>query len=546
MSRIRPAHLAIGVSLVLALAGCGGTSSPSPSASGAPGASGTPTAAPTASSGGGTVVWALNYDIVSLDYPFSYDFTTPVVVNNLTEGLLRFDQDENLVPNLATDWQNPDPLTYVYTIRQGVKFWDGNEMTADDVVFSMNRHLDSKVGSYLAGMFANVDSITKTGPWEVTVKMKAPDPLWKYVPATSGGMVTEESWVKAHPDVGKANTGVMGTGPFMFDHWTAGQEIVLKRNPDYWNTARSANIDELDFKVLPETNTIITGLQTGDVNGTFALPYAQFDVVKGMSNVRLTTVASYNIESLVFNVRRAPFTDAKVRQALSYVMDRAGLVQQALRGYGAVAKGPVPPAMFTFAKDTFQTAYDGLPDYSMNLDKAKQLLAESSVPNGFKASITTDNIPEHLSDALALQEAAKALNIDFTIDKVTGEELVSRAFSSDHNYDVLSINWGSDFPDPTGNMLFSFGSDYAAGGANWAGFSDSTFDKLMADQAAATDETSRATLIMQADQELLNQAPWIFLYYPEAGVAMSNDLTGYGVTPIWYWDAIGLNLARAK
>ena len=131
------------------------------------------------------MVIGMNSDIIACDPAFAYDNNTNAVVDQITEGLLAYDQDNKLVSKLAKSWEQVDDVTYKYEIRDDVKFSDGTQMTADDVVFSLNRIKDPSVASYLNWMYANVDSIEKTGDWEVTVKLSTPDALWQYVPATT-------------------------------------------------------------------------------------------------------------------------------------------------------------------------------------------------------------------------------------------------------------------------------------------------------------------------------------------------------------------------
>lgn len=133
------------------------------------------------------MVIGMNSDIIACDPAFAYDNNTNAVVDQITEGLLAYDQDNKLVSKLAKSWEQVDDVTYKYEIRDDVKFSDGTQMTADDVVFSLNRIKDPSVASYLNWMYANVDSIEKTGDWEVTVKLSTPDALWQYVPATTAG-----------------------------------------------------------------------------------------------------------------------------------------------------------------------------------------------------------------------------------------------------------------------------------------------------------------------------------------------------------------------
>ena len=206
------------------------------------------------------MVIGMNSDIIACDPAFAYDNNTNAVVDQITEGLLAYDQDNKLVSKLAKSWEQVDDVTYKYEIRDDVKFSDGTQMTADDVVFSLNRIKDPSVASYLNWMYANVDSIEKTGDWEVTVKLSTPDALWQYVPATTAGHVISQKFYEENKDdFGKPGTGIIGTGPYKFDSWTKEDYLRAVKVADY---IKEAKLDAMiDIFEHPE-NFIVEGIGT--------------------------------------------------------------------------------------------------------------------------------------------------------------------------------------------------------------------------------------------------------------------------------------------
>ena len=175
-------------------------------------------------------------EIVSLDPAYSYDNLTNQVVNQITQGLLYFDYSGQLQPQLCSSWEAVDSTTYVYQIRDDVCFSDGSPMTMEDVLFSLNRHMDEDVASYLAWMYANVDSIEQTGDWEITVHLSVPDAAWQYAFATTAGHIISKEYYEANAEqFGQPGVGVIGTGPYVLDSWTTGSEIKLTYNENYWD-----------------------------------------------------------------------------------------------------------------------------------------------------------------------------------------------------------------------------------------------------------------------------------------------------------------------
>ncbi len=500
----------------------------------------------------GELVVGLQGDIVAVDPAFAYDFTANPVVCEITEGLLKFKDGETLEPNLAESWENPDPLTYIYNIRQDVTFQDGTPMTIDDVIFSMERIRNPDTASYVGWMYANVDTIEQTGDWQITVKLTQPDALWQYVPATTAGHVISKAHAEANADtIGKPETGVLGTGPFKFVSWSTGSEIVLEKYDGYWDKANGGPyLDSVVFKILPEATTRVAGLQTGEVHallGTDATPSDQLPIVQGMDNVTIDFQDSYLSYFLAFNTQLPPFDNVKVRQALNYAMDKVLLTQNLYSAPEAVSVAKavdVMPRLWTFEQEKWQTAYDTLPDYAFDMEKAKQLLEESGVADQLNGmTITTDENPLTLGMALALQAAAAELGYQMEINKVTYQEIISLIFGGARDYDIASAAWGSDFPDPAGNLLPVFHSRYVGdGGSNMGNYKNDEVDKLLDEANALTDNAERTDLMLQAQSIIAEDSPWIVVLHPKQTFVLSNDFEGYTITPLWYWDAFAKNI----
>ncbi|RNB82371.1 ABC transporter substrate-binding protein [Brevibacillus fluminis] len=498
---------------------------------------------PKAAGMGGTLTFGLGYDIVAVDPAFAYDPSTDAVVDQITEGLLKYDKNSQLAPSLAERWEAKDPVTYLYYLRKDVTFSDGSPMTIDDVIFSMERTRDPKTASYLGWMYENVDKIEKADEWTVKVTLKKPDALWRYVMGTPAGHVISKKYYEAHKDnFGKPDGGVLGTGPFKYVSWKTGSEIVIEKNTNYWDKTGGPYLDKVVYKVIPEGTTRVTGLKTGQINMLIGLPLDLVEVVEGMDNVNIQKVDGLRNDVIAFNTQRKPFNDVKVRQAMNYALDKQKIMDQIVRGMGMPARAvPVSPTLWTFAKDKWEVAYKELPDYAYNLDKAKQLLAESSVPNGFSAKILTDNDTLKMNSVLALQAAVKPLGINLEIEKVTGEELTTRGFGGARDYDIIANDWGSDFPDPSGNLVPIFHSAYVGeGGANYANYRNPELDKLLDEQSKLIDDNQRADLMIQAEKIIAEETPWIMLDHPKQIMVTTKGVEGvdgYSETPLWTWNA---------
>lgn len=339
----------------------------------------------TADAGKDTFTVALDSDIVKLDPAFAYDFTTNPVVNQITQGLLTFDEDNQLQPMLASSWEQKDDLTYVYQIRDDVTFSDGSAMTMDDVLYSMNRIKDPATASYLSWMYDNVASIEQTGDWELTVTLSTPDATWQYVPATTAGHVISKAYAEQVGDkLGTPEGGLVGTGPYKYVSWQNGSSVQLTRNENYWNKDDAPYFDNLTFKIITEDTTRVTALQTGDVDCTVAPPESMLDVLKGDQNLTLTSSPGFGVSFVAFNTQKEPFNNVKVRQAIYDAIDLDTIQSSLIKDAGEASTAlPSSTALFTIETDRWNDYLSKAPKHTYDVEAAKALLAEAGYPDGF-------------------------------------------------------------------------------------------------------------------------------------------------------------------
>ena len=499
---------------------------------------------------GGTLTVALAGDVVSLDPALSYDFNSLQVVPQLAEGLQRFDENNKVVPNIAERVINPNPLTYLYKIRKDVTFWDGTPVTVDDVVFSMRRVKDPKTASYVGWMYQSVKSIERMDERTVKVTLSKPDALWQYVGATTGGSIIKKSFaLEQGKKFGKPDGGIMATGPFKYKRWTTGQEVVIERNENYWNAKTGGPyLDKLIYKVIPQSTTQIAGLKTAEVNLLIGVPLNLLSVAKAIPNLNVLLEPSFLLDFIAFNTGRKPFNDKTVRQALAYAFDKKKLFDAIVKDAGDLAKNtPVNPALWIQEKVKWEAAYRALPNTQYNLNLAKDLIKASSQPKGFTATITTDSNAIRLNGAIALQAAAKTIGITLNIKKVTNEELNTLSYSKAREYDILMTMWGSDFPDPSGNLRPVFASaNRGEGGSNFANYANPKLDTLLEQQNQLTDPRKRAQLMIQAQALIAQDVPWIVVNYQKNIAAVSKNVVGFKLGPLWYWDGFAKNISLTK
>ncbi|MGI8477855.1 MAG: ABC transporter substrate-binding protein [Thermomicrobiales bacterium] len=329
-----------------------------------------------------TITYGLESDPRGVEPALAYDFTANVVVNNITEGLMRVDGQGKLQPHLAEKYDHPDPLTYIYTLRAGVKFHDGTPMTVADVLASIDRTRSNKtIASPMSWMFDSVASIDQSADNQITIKLKQPSGTFQFVASVTAMHVMPKSKIDANAT--QPILDPVGTGPYKFVKWDSGSEIDLVKNDAYWQTGKP-HFKNVVFKIIGDPTTRITGLKTGDLNEVREILPDQLETVRALTNVQLLDVIGYTINMIVMVNDKPPFNDPKIREAVSLAVDVDSLLANLVKDAGIRSHATtVPPNMPGSASDQLQPV-------AFDLTKAKAALAASTMPDGFKTTLLVD------------------------------------------------------------------------------------------------------------------------------------------------------------
>ena len=487
-----------------------------------------------------TFTIALDSDIVKLDPAFAYDFTTNPVVNQITQGLLTFDENNELQPMLASSWEQVDDVTYVYQIRDDVTFSDGSAMTMDDVLYSLERTRDPDTASYLGWMFDNVASIEQTGDWELTVTLSQPDATWQYVPGTTACHIISKAYAEKVGDkLGTPEGGLVGTGPYKYVSWQNGASVELTRNENYWGED-AGYFDNLTFKIITEDTTRVTALQTGDVDCTVAPPESMLDVLKSDENLTLTASPGFGVTFLAFNTEKAPFNDAKVRQAIYSAIDLDTIYETLIKDAGEPSTAlPNSTALFGAEPEAWTEYAANAPQHTYDVEAAKALLAEAGYADGFECAITISDNSLRNTIALAIQEQLAKIGVTVTINKVSTDEHTAYQFGENRDangvrdYDMIMAGWEADYPDPSGNLM-----PLCQGGnsSNSAAYNNEEVTNLINQQLQLSDPTQRNDLMFQALDIVMEDVPYIYLYYPVKNIAINSAYKGVTMNASWIWN----------
>jgi len=531
--------------LALALSGCAAEGSDQ----GAPSLS-TDDLAVTTPAGGelDLATWNLPFgEPASLDPIKAYNYAENTVVANLCEGLMQLQPDYTVQPNLAESVDSPDASTWIYTIRQNVKFWDGEPMTTDDVMFSLGRQLDPNEGSYWAGdVVGNIASIDKTGDWEITVSLTRPDATFNSYMATPIGNVVEQAHrVAAGESYGTPSGGVMCTGPYSVGAWNQGQSISLERNDNYWNAKKVAKTKQVDISFIVDAAAISNALSTGAIDGSYDVPLGSIANLESATDGSLILGRSLQIIAII-GTGNGTFADPAVRKALMLATDREAIAATVFEGTAEASASLVPNNAWSYADDIYKKGRASLTPTTVDIDAAKEALKDATVDLTQPISIVYPSERSYYADIISeISNGATAIGLTVVPEGVPSAQF--GAFFSDPEaragHDAFVTANYMDTPDPLAFLRTILGT---GGGQNYNEYSNAQVDGLLADAGAASDDKDRATIVNDIQKLAMAELPWIPIVDPSVRLFLNDRVTGVPASFVYLYYPWAADLGAAE
>lgn len=547
--RVLQAGAALGGSLALSglIAACGGGST-TPTAQGGSGGTGT---TPTTSSGsagtapaggtpqagstttasegtpkkGGTLRYGLSTDPSNFEPHVSTGAASGAVKLMSYSALLTYNAKGELIGDLAESFGWVDDKTLEVKLRQGVQFHNGDELTADDVIFSFQRIKDPKTAATNASRLADVDTVEAGDGNVVRFRLSQPNATLPYVLADNSSMIVSKKWIESGVD---PKTTMIGTGPFKFVERQPGVAIKLVRNGQYF-VSGLPYLDGITFQPMADDNARVTALRSGQVDFIDYVPYTQMDVIQRSSDLVFKSDKVLGFGWLAFVYDRKPVDDVKVRQAFAYGMDRQKMVEVAFNGHGEpITGGVIPKGWVGYSADLEGT-------YNVDYAKAKQLLQEAGVPNLSIQMLSTSTYSVIARPAIAAQAELKNAGIDAKLDMQ--EWLTFRQTVQAGTYPVHVWGTAPAFNDP------DFLSDYIGSKGFFAKqihFKDDQIDQWLVQGRQSTDPAKRGEIYHEIEKRVLDLVPWTYLIRREQGEAMQKYVKGYTHLAAGSWSQITL------
>jgi peptide/nickel transport system substrate-binding protein len=473
----------------------------------------------------GSVTWAVYRDVNSLDPILAFDYPENTADSLMCESLLRQTPDGAVVPGLATMSQ-PSPTRLVFTIRPGVTFWDGHPVTPTDVVYSLDRDMDVKLGGYYAVIFDRVRSIAATGPRQVTITLTQPDYWLPNQMASIGGIVIEKSFAqKQGQNYGTPAGSIMCTGAYMLKSWKPGVGVLAVANPHYWNPAVHPLVQQILIKGVPDVATLTAALETGAIQGSYSYGLSTLDQLKSSSTVKVYEGPGWSTDAFVVSSLAGVLGDVRVRRALSMALDRQGVIGSVYRGAALMPRWLSNPGTFGYARETFAAAYDSSPVLTQNIPAARRLVQAAGATGRTLTIGTSSGLAEIAAVTGAYQAAAEAVGLKVKLDSVSAQTYVNFFIDPKFRAGVdgfTGIGYG-DWADPVA-LLRIF--ELPGGVANYDNFNDPAITSLLVRERATADAAERARLVVQAEKLTLQQMPWIPTAQPVTLLLLNKSLTG--------------------
>jgi peptide/nickel transport system substrate-binding protein len=427
-----------------------------------------------------SVTWAVYRDVNSLDPIYAFDYPENTALSLMCESLLKQSPDGGIGPGLAT-LSNPSPTKFVFTIQPGAKFWDGHPVTPADVVYSLDRANNAKLGGFYTLVFSRVATIAATGSNQVTITLKQPDYWLQGELASMPGIIIEKAFAeKQGKKYGTPSGSIMCTGAYKFKSFVPGVGVTAV------STLRQL-----------ETNSAVT-------------------IYKGQG---------WSTDAFIVDSTKGVLGDVRVREALSMALNRNAIINNVFKGAGLLPRWLSNPGVFGYGKSVFDKAYNASPVLPYNLAKAKQLVkAAGAVGKTFTIG-TSSQISNIAQETGAYEQAANAIGLKTVLKSVSAQNYINFFIDPKARVGVdgfLTVNYG-DYADPAALLSTLV---IPGGSQNYDNFNDPKIISLLEQARSTADPNARAALVAKAEERSAALLPWIPDVQPVNIMIMSKNLTG--------------------
>jgi len=458
-----------------------------------------------------------------LDPTLTNDSASSEIMKQIYDTLFNQDFDTmSAIPSLAERYAfendaNGQPTRLRLFLKQGVKFHNGEELKASDVKFSLDRAKASPTIGHIAG---SLDTIEVINDYEVLVTLRFPfAPILNNLAHTAMSIVNEKAVIAG----GETYTrNPVGTGPFKFVNWVAGNRIELTRWDQYHGNP--VKIKDVTIRYITDPATALLELETGGADIYFQLLNSPPDIERVANNPDLTVLRrpGLSLNYIGFNFRKPPFNDVRVRQAISHAVDRQAILREVWKNIGSPGQGPLAQTVWASAAGQLN------PQYDYNPEKARQLLAEAGYPNGFSTKLSTNDTAIRIDINTAIASMLRQVGIDAQVEIVEWASYLEMTNRGEH--DMYTLGWVTITGDPDYGLEIFHSRAHGSPG-NRSFYTNPEVDRLLDAARVETNPDRRYQMYIDAQKIIHEDTVWIYLQEGEYVVGTRSDVRGFNINP---------------
>ena len=465
-----------------------------------------------------TITIAEKAEIKTLDPQKTVDSASLSVIQMINQKLFKIDNDGNIIPEIAEEVTKVDAKTTLIKIKKDLFFSNGEPVTVDDILFSLNR---AKESPRMMQDFYMIESFEKVDDTTIKVKTfyEAGNLLHKL--ASMGASIMNKKALEENEN------NIIGSGMFKLKEWVAGDRIVLERN-EYFKEANS-NVKEIIIKFIPEANSRMIMLETGEVDIAEALLPLDFQKISKEDD-KFTTVEMQSSSNMFigFDLRDKHLSDKRVRQAIAYAINNQDIVDSIYNGSATVATSPIPK--ITTGHNENSNSYE------QNIEKAKELLAEAGYPNGFDIVLNVNEDNQRVDTAVVIQDNLKAIGVNVQIKTYQWASYVAFVENPSQEKGMFLMAWNIANDDPDELLYPLYHSSQIDAHTNVIFYKNEDFDSLISKARETIDKEKRIDLYKKAQDIIQEDLPHYAILYPMQNFAYKKNIKGIEVNKRGYFN----------
>ena len=459
------------------------------------------------------LIYTQSSESVTLHPHEATDVYSRRIISNIFDRLIETDESLNIVPGLAESWEQISPTELKFNLRKGVKFQNGDELTSEDVKYTLeNAKKSAKVGT----LYSAIETVETPDKYTAIVKTNGPSgSLIHHLTHITASILNK----KYYENTKDTNHSPMGTGAYSLVEWKPGSYMTLKRNDDYFRGKPAIEI--IEVRPIPEENSRVIAVETGEHHITGDIDSIGRKILGDREDVRVEEISSLGVGYLGINVSKGALQDKRVRQAIAMGINRDLMIEAVLDGAVEKANSILGPGVVGYSKDTKPFEY--------NPEEAKKLLAESGHQN-LELILATSNNELRKQMAEIIQAQLKDIGINVKIEILEWAAFLNATATG--KCDLFMLGWSNSSGDADYGMGSMLHSSMMGSSGNRSFFDNAEFDALLNAGKVELDPVKRATIYRDAQDIMNEEVPILPIYFMPASAGIRKEVKGFVQSPI--------------